>query len=166
MEKENKRYELFCQMIDSFDDGCDLTNEYDAMLHNYNGVIMFQAESQLIKMIGNNPGITASELAQRSKKTNSACSQLIRKLKQKGWVIQKRNESNNRMWNLFLTEEGEQIYQAHYQFESRCYLRTFHSLEQFTEEELGIYLKIQNQINETFKIDIEESKELNINIKN
>ncbi len=162
MEKENIRYQLFCDIIHSFDEGCELTKEYDSLLHDYNGVVMFQAESQLIKTIGNHPGITASDISQLFKTTSSASSQLIRKLREKGWVIQERNENNRRIWNLYLTEEGKKIYQAHYNFESRCYMRTFHSLDHFTEEELETYLKIQKCINETFKIDVKESQQLNI----
>ena len=131
---ENERYNLFVQLVEEFDRGCDLAEEYDALLHNYNGTILFQAESQMIKMIGDNPGITASEISKRFGKTGSASSQLIRKMKEKGWVRQERNPDNNRLYNLFLTEEGETIYQNHKQFEERCYQRTFHSLDEFTEE--------------------------------
>ena len=87
MENE-QRYQLFMELIDEFDRGCDLTEEYDSLLHNYNGIILFQAESQMIKMIGNHPGITASEISKSFGKTGSASSQLIRKLKEKGWVRQ------------------------------------------------------------------------------
>ena len=108
MENE-QRYQLFMELIDEFDRGCDLTEEYDSLLHNYNGIILFQAESQMIKMIGNHPGITASEISKSFGKTGSASSQLIRKLKEKGWVRQERNEVNNRLYNLYLTDEGSAI---------------------------------------------------------
>ena len=150
---ENERYNLFVQLVEEFDRGCDLAEEYDALLHNYNGTILFQAESQMIKMIGDNPGITASEISKRFGKTGSASSQLIRKMKEKGWVRQERNPDNNRLYNLFLTEEGETIYQNHKQFEERCYQRTFHSLDEFTEEELRVYIAIQRCMNATFHLD-------------
>ena len=133
MENEH-RYDLFMKLIDEFDQGCDLTEEYDALLHNYNGTILFQAESQMIKMIGNHPGITASEISKSFGKTGSASSQLIRKLKEKGWVRQERNQENNRLYNLYLTESGSEIYENHRQFEERCYLRTFHSLDRFSDD--------------------------------
>lgn len=80
---QDKRYQLFIRLLDAFDQGCALTEEYDALLHDYNGVILFQAESQMIKMIGNHPGITASEISKTFDKTSSASSQLIRKLKKR-----------------------------------------------------------------------------------
>lgn len=157
---ENERYNLFVQLVDEFDRGCELTEEYDALLHNYNGTILFQAESQMIKMIGNHPGITASEISKTFGKTGSASSQLIRKMKEKGWVRQERNLKNNRLYNLFLTEEGEVIYQNHKEFEERCYQRTFHSLDTFTEDEMKLYIAIQRCMNATFHLDVEESRKL------
>ena len=159
MENE-QRYQLFMELIDEFDRGCDLTEEYDSLLHNYNGIILFQAESQMIKMIGNHPGITASEISKSFGKTGSASSQLIRKLKEKGWVRQERNEVNNRLYNLYLTDEGNAIYENHRQFEERCYQRTFHSLDGFSPEEIRTYIAIQQKINSTFAMDVEESRML------
>lgn len=147
-------------MLEEMDICVSLINEYDSLLHNYGGVVMFQAESQMIKAIGNKPGITASELAKIFNKTNSACSQLIRKLKQKNWVMQIRNKENSREYNLSLTPEGKDIYKKHHEFETRCYERTFKMLDGVSEEEMECYLKIQTKLNQSFQLDIRESKEL------
>lgn len=155
---ESERYRLFCRLLDEFDQGCGLTEEYDALLHDYHGTILFQAESQIIKAIGNHPGITGSELSKLFHKTTSATSQLIRKLKQKGWVLQKRNVRNNREYNLYLTQTGSEIYRKHQKFEEACYLRTFHQLDGFTEKELETYIAIQKQLNISFQSDVEESR--------
>ncbi len=159
---KDERYRLFIRLLETFDRGCSLTEEYDSLLHNYNGTLMYQAESQMIKIIGNHPGITAGEISQGMGKSGSASSQIIRKLKEKGWVRQERNEMNNRQYNLYLTEEGNAIYQDHRRFEERCYQRTFHSLDGFSEEELRVYMSIQEQINSTFQMDVEESRSLGI----
>ncbi|WP_071430827.1 MarR family winged helix-turn-helix transcriptional regulator [Angelakisella massiliensis] len=157
---QDKRYQLFIRLLDAFDQGCSLTEEYDALLHDYNGVILFQAESQMIKMIGNHPGITASEISKTFDKTSSASSQLIRKLKKKGWVRQQRNKDNNRQYNLFLTEEGDAIYRNHQQFEQACYQRTFQGLADFSQEQLETYIAIQHRLNQSFQLDVEESRSL------
>ena len=157
---QDKRYQLFIRLLDAFDQGCSLTEEYDALLHDYNGVILFQAESPMIKMIGNHPGITASEISKTFDKTSSASSQLIRKLKKKGWVRQQRNKDNNRQYNLFLTEEGDAIYRNHQQFEQACYQRTFQGLADFSQEQLETYIAIQHRLNQSFQLDVEESRSL------
>lgn len=157
---DDKRYKKFQKLIEVFDEGCDLTIEYDSLLHDYNGVVLFQAESQIIHMIGDKEGITAAEIAHALKKTSSACSQLIRRLKEKGWVDQKRNINNNRVYNLFLTENGKEIYQKHADFEQACYRRTYRGLDEFTEKEMDIYIAIQKQLNRSFRADVEESKKV------
>ena len=158
--EEKDRYELFCKLIDSLDVGFDLMQEYDSQLHNYHGTILYQAESQMIKAIGDAPGITAAALAARAGKSNSAYSQLTKKLKDKGWVRQERSETCSREYHLFLTEEGNKIYLGHQKFERACYERTFRMLSSFTEEQMQTFLCIQNRLNDAFRLDVEESKQV------
>ena len=79
----DKHFQKVCVLLDTFDQGCDYVNEYNAMLHDYNGIILYQAESQFLKKIGDNPGITITELATYFNKTTSACSQLMYRMKRK-----------------------------------------------------------------------------------
>lgn len=157
---DNKRFDKFCEMIDELDAAYELIHEYDSQLHNYNGVVLYQAESQLIKLIGNRPGIPAHECAEIQKKTLSACSQLVKKLKAKGWIRQERNVDNNRIYNLYLTDEGNVIYDKHRAFEEKCYMRTFRLLDSMSEKDFETYLSIQRLINEGFRQDIEDGKEM------
>lgn len=154
------RYALFEDMIAELDEGYTLIHEYDTQLHDYNGVILYQAESQLIKLIGNFPGISAAECANKLKKTLSACSQLIKKLKNKGWIRQERNELNNRVYNLYLTEEGKEIYKNHRKFEEKCYKRTYRLLDSCTEAEFKTFIKVQKLLNKGFHQDVEDGKVL------
>ena len=48
MQDKGKKYELFCTALDSLDRGTALINAYDALLHDYGGVVLFQAESQTV----------------------------------------------------------------------------------------------------------------------
>ena len=70
---------------------------------------------------------------------------------------------NNREYNLYLTEEGQKIYNYHLKFEEACYRRTMRMLDSFTEEELEIYVRIQKKLNDSFKLDVEESRKLQVN---
>ncbi len=159
MIKDN-RYEVFCRVIEELDKGVDLIEEYDSLLHDYNGIVLFQAESQMIKIIGDYPGITGKSIAEIFHKSPSACSQLVRKLKKKGWVVQERNPENSRIYNLALTEEGMKIYEKHHDFEEKCYSRTYHMLEGISEDEMLCYIKIQKRLNEAFAEDVKESMKL------
>lgn len=152
------RYEIFLQMMKEMDKAYDLMEEYDAMPHKYGKENLYQAESHTIEMIGKNQGITVTEIAKRMHKTKSACSQIIRKLRNKGWVDQKRNDENNREYNLFLTEDGWHIFKSHEEIDTLCFSRGMKNLSTFTEEELHLYLKIQKQINVSFRQDVDMSK--------
>lgn len=159
MKKEH--FEKVCELLNIFDEGHALANEYDSLLHDYNGITLYQAESQFIRRVGDVPGITITELSIFFNKTKSACSQLMYRMKKKNLLTQVRNEHNNREYNLYLTDEGQQLYQFHKIFEEGCYRRTAEMLSIFTLEELETYIKIQNKLNAAFLLDVNESKELN-----
>lgn len=159
---DNERFNQICSLLDVFDEGCKYVEEYNSLLHDYNGIILYQAESQFIRKIGDKPGITITELSEYFGKTKSACSQLMYRMKRKGFLIQKRNQKNNREYNLYLTGDGETLYQSHKVFERACYQRTARMLDEFTTEELEIYKKIQTKMNESFFLDVEESKNLDL----
>lgn len=157
---ENEHYIQVCALLDTFDEGCQYANDYNALPHDYNGITLYQAEAQFIKKIGNNPGITITELSEYFGKTKSACSQLMYRMKKKGFLLQKRNEHNNREYNLYLSEDGEHLYQSHKIFEEKCYHRTAEMLNIFSKSELDTYQRIQKKMNESFLLDVLESKEL------
>jgi len=154
-----KRYKMYKEMINYLDQGCQLINDYDSMPHDYGNAILYQAEAQLIRIVGAKPGITAGEIASLLYKTSSACSQLVRRLRKKGWIEQTRNPENNRIYNLTLTDEGWDIFKGHEKFEKRCYLRSYENLSEFSDDDFQKYIQIQKKLNETFTIDVEESKQ-------
>lgn len=164
MENE-ERYNIFNELIEAIDVAVGLITVYDGQLHDYNGTILYQAEAKTIKEVGNHPGITISELAVLRDKTTSAYSQLIRKIREKGWIEQKRNDKNNREYKLYLTEEGKKIYEGHQKFEDFCYRRTYHMLDEFSLEDIKKYIEIQEKLNTSFKMDVEDSSNVSKKIK-
>lgn len=153
------RDSILQQIWKTQDEAYDLMNEYDSLPHRYGDATLYQSEGRIIELIATHPGITATELAGILKKTVSACSQMIRKLRTQGWVEQVRNEKNNRLYNLQLTEGGVKVYQARARFEQECQNRTFRLLDTFSEEELAIHLEIQKRLNEAYQEDVRQSKE-------
>ncbi len=154
-----KRQKLFTQIWDSQDEAYDLMFEYDSLPHNYGDAVLYQAEAYIINLIGQHPGITSTELAHVLKKTTSACSQIVRKLRSKNWVEQIRNEKNNRIYNLHLTESGLKLYEAHRDFNLQCQEITFSNLSEFSDDQLAVYLQIQRKLNEIYQADVQRSKE-------
>lgn len=152
------RETLLKRIWDSQDEAYDLMEEYDSLPHYYGKMVLYQAEAYIVNWIGRIPNITTTQLAEQLNKTPSACSQIVRKLVDKGLVVQERNKQNKRVYNLLLTEEGEKVYQEHIAFNEYCQGITFDMLAEFTAEELETYLKIQKRINQAYQGDIARSK--------
>lgn len=153
------RNTILQQVWDAQDEAYDLMSEYDALPHRYGEDTLYQAEGHIIDLIAAHPGITATDLAEILKKTVSACSQMIRKLRAKGLVEQTRNPNNNRLYNLALTERGTQLYEAHLVFSQDCQEKTFELLAGFTEEELMTHLRVQQVLNQAYQGDIQRGRE-------
>ena len=51
----DERYELYCKMLDELDEGCRLIIDYDSVPHNYGSATLYQAESQIIHLVGTRP---------------------------------------------------------------------------------------------------------------
>lgn len=155
---DEKRGELLEQVWNLQNQAYDLMCEYDAMPHRYGECMLYQAEAHMIDLIALYPGITAADLASILRKTPSACSQTLRKLREKGLVEQLRNAENNRQYKLQLTESGQALYRDHAAFSADCQQRTFDRLAEFTEEELALYLRVQQRINEAYADDVLRSR--------
>ncbi len=156
---EQKRGKLLNQVRNLQNEAYDLMCEYDAMPHRYGECMLYQAEAHMIDLIALYPGITAADLAKVLRKTPSACSQTLRKLREKGLVEQLRNTANNRQYMLRLTESGQALYRDHSAFSADCQQRTFDRMAEFTEEELTLYLRVQKRINEAYADDVRRSRE-------
>ena len=154
-----ERNEILDQLWKEQDLAFELMTEYDSLPHHYGEDVLFQAEAYVVHEIGNKPGITTTEIAEKQKKTTSACSQLVKKLIVKGLVEQTRNEENKRIYNLTLTKDGERVYKDHIEFNKKCQKITFELLKEFTEEELATHIKVQKAINMAYKGDVERSHE-------
>ena len=161
MRAVNVRETLCQKVMEVVDQGYDLMAEYDSLKHKYGNEIMYQAESKVIQYIGRHKSVTITEIANALGKTPSAYSQIIRKLKKKGWVEQVRNVNNNREYKLYLTETGWELFRDHEKFERYCYERAFKMLDEFSDEDLRIFCSVQECLNKAFQMDVEDSYKLN-----
>ena len=154
---DRNRYSIYCEMMKELKETNELMNEYDSLPHDYGNVVLYQSEAHLIQCIGQNEGITVTEASKLLKKTKSACSQMVKKLVGKNWVRQERNKKINREYKLHLTEEGMVIYDHHENFDRLSYEHNSQELFDFTDEELRLYIRIQQKMNELIGLDVERS---------
>lgn len=146
-----KRNELTIELVACFIQGHRLMEEYESIRRTFSEMTLYPVETHVIMEIGRQPGITVTELSEKMKKTPSACSQQIRKLREKGLVIQTRSEINNRIYYLHLTDKGQEVFQIHEQYENMCHEREAAHLQNFSVEELETYIQIQTKLNLAIK---------------
>lgn len=156
----NKNRQNLLHLIwEAQDTAYDLMCEYDQLPHPYGDHVLYQAEAHVISLIATQPNITITDISNILRKTPSACSQIVRKLRAKGWVEQQRNEENNRVYNLRLTDEGMEVFRAHSAFDAEGQKRTFRRLEEFTDEELEHHLAVQEELIAAYQEDVRISRE-------
>lgn len=151
-----KRNQLTMKLVETFIQGHRLMDEYESIRRIFSDMVLYPVESHIIMEIGRQPGTTVTELSEKTKKTPSACSQQIRKLREKNLVFQTRNEVNNRIYHLYLTEKGQEVFESHEQYERMCHQREMDYLKDFSAEELETYIRIQAKLN----LAIEESNQV------
>lgn len=73
------------------------------------GIYLTMVEVRIVLEIAEHPGTTAAELCKKSKRTRSAVSQLIKKLKQKGLVYSETSKVHQKVLLLYPTVEGMKL---------------------------------------------------------
>lgn len=159
-EAEVSRSTLYDCIMEEYEKTFRLMSLYDEMPHKYGESVLYQTESHIVELIGRYSGITATEISEILEKTTSACSQAIRKLRDKGFVYQERSAENNRIYHLYLTEDGWKLYNAHDIVDKECDRRKKERLASYSESDMKIFLEIQRLINEEFEIDVIQSKNI------
>lgn len=121
-----------------------LYNEYINTPHDYGfGSPISMVEVHNLTLIEDNPGITISALANLWKRTNSAISQNVTKLENKGLVVRKRSEQNGKNILLYATPKGIELSTAHKKYDCADILETrVELLKHCTKEDLETFYKV------------------------
>lgn len=152
------RFDAFYKVMQEIFRSSDLLNEYDALPHPYGDYILYQKEAHIISLIGDTPGITAKEISQITSTTESACSQMIKKLLNKNWIYRSVSASNRRVNHLYLTDSGLNIYEQHRAWDERCYQLNYNHLENYSTDDFNFFLRLLRDINYSLAYGVEESK--------
>ena len=102
-------------------------------------------EWRVIAVLGRFPGITATDVVQRTAMAKVAISRTVRQLLDKGMLEREANDSDRRSKKLFLSPEGERVYRrvapAAVAFEARL-------LEVLSEEEQATLARLLDKLTE------------------
>ena len=115
LEHDQELYRnLVHRLADLTDRYQQLGQDYYKALHDYGtGELYTSTEVHLVTRIEENPGITASKIAEETLRTKSAVSQMIAKLEAKELVYREKDPDNGKQHFLYPTEKGRYLSQCH-----------------------------------------------------
>ncbi len=133
MSKEFK----FAQMMELIYEFGNISTLYESIPRTYgNDITLHMAEAHMIQTIGNNNGITVTEISIIKNKSKSAISQVIEKLYKKGLLVKKKNPIDKKQICIYLSEKGKEIYVYHQNLDKKNYRKYLERLESFSEEDI------------------------------
>jgi len=98
---------------------CQLQETYQKQTHNYGtGEFYTPLEVHTVSLIEDHPGISVTEIAQRTLRTKGAVSQIITRLEEKGLLRRERNSRNGRQFFLYVTDEGLRLSKLHKEYDN------------------------------------------------
>lgn len=114
METKKHLSRLAYQFADISDRYQQVGQNYYKELHDYGtGELYTQTEVHTVTRIEENPGITASKIAEDTYRTKSAVSQMLSKLEAKGLIYRERDPNNGKQHFLYVTAKGKHLSICH-----------------------------------------------------
>ncbi|MCK8605017.1 MarR family transcriptional regulator [Leuconostoc citreum] len=104
------------------------------------------AEVHTIVTIGKNKNISLHELASKRKISTSAASQLTSKLESRGIIKKQRLESNTKKSALYLTNEGQAIFEKHQEQQKYLENNLQNIVNELSDEERNLVIKLLDDI--------------------
>lgn len=111
---------LAYQLADIADQYQQVGQNYYKELHDYGtGELYTSTEVHMVTRIEENPGITASKIAEDTFRTKSAVSQMVSKLEGKGLILRRRDPDNGKQQLLYVTDKGKQLSLCHKEYDEK-----------------------------------------------
>lgn len=115
MESKQEQYSrLIHQLADIGDRYQQVGTSYYSELHDYGtGELYTSTEVHMVTRIEENPGITATKIAEATNRTKSAVSQMLSKLEAKGLIYREKDPNNGKQHFLYVTPKGRHLSTCH-----------------------------------------------------
>ena len=145
-QKANDYYAQNHQAIDIMYDFVQEYNKDMSMPRDYGtGKLIYSMEAHILRFIRCNPGTTVTEIANYWKRTKATVSPQISKLERCGYIYKRKDSENSRNVNLYLTEKGvalEEAHQAYDEKKTEFFLEKLRKL--YSNKELEVFYEILN----------------------
>lgn len=135
------------------------SNYYSERKDYGSGVELTMIEVHILQDLLDENYQTVSSLAIKWKRSNSAISQIIRKLEDKDLLERKQNEKDRKSYTLTLTPLGEETVLSHSRYDNVDIVKTHKKLfEKFTPEEMAIFFTICESYNKLLEENLNGNK--------
>lgn len=112
--------DLVRRLTDAADRFQQASASYHSELHDYGtGELYTSTEVHIVTRIEENPGITASQIAQYSCRTKSAVSQMVSKLEAKELIYREKDPNNGKQQLLYVTPKGRHLSLCHKAYDEK-----------------------------------------------
>ena len=122
-------------------------NELEKMPYDFGvGEKLYPSEIHTIQAIGNNSGINVTELAKKLGITKGGVSQMVSKLKKRGFINKVRHMENDKEVLLILTQKGRQAYEGHEKFHNEMYMDFMQYMSDISPEQIDMFRNILEKV--------------------
>lgn len=109
------------------------------------------AEVHILTQIDDHPGIIVSQIDSLWGRSRSAASQIVKKLKKKGYIEKKKTAGNDKNVHLFPTSRGHELSEAHKKYDIEVLSEAMEDLRKTcTEEEIAAFYKVAGEYAKLF----------------
>jgi DNA-binding MarR family transcriptional regulator len=110
------------------------------------GEKLYPSEIHTIQAIGNNSGINVTALAQKLGITKGGVSQMISKLRKRGFIKKVRSMDNDKEVLLILTEKGQKAFSGHDKFHNDMYMDFVKYMKDISQEQIDMFKAILDKV--------------------
>ncbi len=115
------------------------------------GLVLFPAQSHMIEIIGNHPGVSQTRIAEEYMITKGAVSQIVTFLAQKELIVKKTSPKGGRTTELYLSDKGISVFNEHRERHREMTERIALLVEKIPPESLEILSRISDVIEDSIR---------------
>lgn len=114
--------------------------------HEFGDTALYRAEVHVLEIIGQNPGITATDIVNDMQVTKGAVSQIVSKLRRKELVQNSSKAGNMKIHELYVTQKGMEVLLLHDEHERELMLKMRAELQKCRPEDIPIFTSMVNTL--------------------
>lgn len=140
MTREKKCLEIINNMDKIFNNHIS----YNQVQRKYeeDGNIFFEKEVHLLKQIIENPDDTITTIAEKTMRTKSSVSQILKRLISKNLIKIKKDSIDKRKVLFIPTEEGINLYKAHEYYDSKMAFLLSNFFKEYSNKDIELFLEM------------------------